>query len=365
VTNLGVIMLAHLWQSTLFALAFGCFTLFLRRNGARVRYLLWLGASAKFLIPFVLLTAVGSRIPWPSSLSHGSAPSFLSIAAQKAARITQLANIGGEAAPLNAVSTDATSHGDIILISLMVLWALGTLAVTARWFARWLSVRRALHKSIPSGLAFVVPVRSSSSQLEPAVVGVLHPVLLLPAGMDRRLAVDEMKAVLAHERCHVTWRDNLAAALHMLVEALFWFHPLIWWIGTRIIDERERACDEQVLALGHESRSYAEGILKVCEHYLQSPLASVSGIGGANLGQRIEAIMKNRGIEQLGGGRKGVLALAVSAMIAMPLVVGALTSPGGSAEAAAAEANIPSRRNVSIQLAVPIQVSVGLITHSA
>ena len=247
------------------------------------------------------------------------------------------------------------TYGDIVLGALEVLWALGALAVMARWVSRWLLVRRALHESAPTRLAFVIPVRSSTSQLEPAVVGILHPVLLLPEGMERHLAADEMAAVLAHERCHVAWRDNLAATVHMIVEALFWFHPLIWWVGTRIVDERERACDEQVLAQGHTSRSYAEGILKVCEHYLQAPLISVAGVGGANLSQRIEAIMKNRLIERLGAVRKVVLTLAASATIAIPLAIGALlTSPHARAEAAFdAEAHVSSLRNVSIQLAVP------------
>jgi bla regulator protein BlaR1 len=67
-------------------------------------------------------------------------------------------------------------------------------------------------------------------------------------------------------------RDNLAAALHMLVEAAFWFHPLVWWIGTRLVDERERASDEEVVRLGSEPQAYAEGIRRVCEFCLQSPL---------------------------------------------------------------------------------------------
>ena len=44
----------------------------------------------------------------------------------------------------------------------------------------------------------------------------------------------------------------------MMVQALFWFHPLVWWIGARLVDERERACDEAVVRLGHEPRVYAE-----------------------------------------------------------------------------------------------------------
>ena len=57
----------------------------------------------------------------------------------------------------------------------------------------------------------------------------------------------QLEAVIAHELCHVRHRDNLIAAIHMFVETVFWFHPLVWWIGKRMVEERERACDEEVL----------------------------------------------------------------------------------------------------------------------
>src|ERR1051325_5870304 len=54
----------HLWQSTLFVIIAGLLTLFLRKNHARVRYWVWLAASLKFLIPFTLLSWIGSRLAW-------------------------------------------------------------------------------------------------------------------------------------------------------------------------------------------------------------------------------------------------------------------------------------------------------------
>src|ERR1700730_775454 len=54
----------HVWQSTLFAITAGLFTLILRKNQARIRYSLWLAASMKFLIPFSLLVALGSHLGW-------------------------------------------------------------------------------------------------------------------------------------------------------------------------------------------------------------------------------------------------------------------------------------------------------------
>ena len=89
--------------------------------------------------------------------------------------------------------------------------------------------------------------------------GVLKPVLLLPEGITDRLTPAQLNAVLAHEMCHVRRRDNLTAAIHMLVEAIFWFYPLVWWIRARLVEERERACDEAVLQSGSDAEVYAEG----------------------------------------------------------------------------------------------------------
>jgi beta-lactamase regulating signal transducer with metallopeptidase domain len=108
----------------------------------------------------------------------------------------------------------------------------------------------------------------------------------------------------------------------MLVEAVFWFHPLVWWIGARLVEERERACDEDVLRSGVEPHVYAEGILKVCELYLASPLACVAGVTGGDLKKRIEAIMSDRAGRTLSTGRKIVLTVAGLAALAAPVTIG-------------------------------------------
>ncbi len=57
------------------------------------------------------------------------------------------------------------------------------------------------------------------------------------------------------------------------------------------MEERERACDEEVLRLGSQPAVYAEGILKVCKFYLESPVVCVPGVTGSNIKKRIEEIM--------------------------------------------------------------------------
>ena len=62
-------------------------------------------------------------------------------------------------------------------------------------------------------------------------------------------------------------------------------------MGARLVAERERACDEEVVRLGADRAVYADSILRVCAFSVTSPLECVSGISGADLKQRIREIM--------------------------------------------------------------------------
>src|SRR6202012_4511425 len=109
---------------------------------------------------------------------------------------------------------------------------------------------------------------------------------------------------------------------------VFWFHPLVWWIGARLVEERERACDEDVLTLGNEPRVYADAILNVCKLYAESPLVCVAGVTGSDIRARIEAIMTNRIGQTLNSAKKLLLATAGFAAIAGPIALGLLIGIG-------------------------------------
>ena len=157
---------------------------------------------------------------------------------------------------------------------------------------------------------------------------------------------------MAHELCHIRRRDNLAAALHMLVEAIFWFHPLVWWLGARLVAERERACDEEVVRRGGKPELYAESILKTCEFYLESPVACVCGISGSDLKERIARIMTRRATSGLGTGRKLLLTAAALATITVPMSLGLmhLARPIMRVCESVAEANGPASRAMRLQI---------------
>jgi len=313
------VILNHLWQSTWFALGAALLSIAFRKNRAQVRYWLWFGASLKFLIPFSLLMTIGNQIEWRAAPAMVQ-PHMLAV-------MDEIGEPFGSMAPatLMAAVPQPSSRIPVLLFS---VWICGFAACILVWSIRWRRLREAMRRAkplridIPSGIP--IPVMSCPERLEPGVFGIVWPVLLLPEGIVDRLSAAHLQMILAHESCHVRRRDNLSAAMHMVVEAMFWFHPIVWWIGTRLIDERERACDEEVLGLGGDPRAYAESILKICEFYLSSPLTCMSGITGSGLKGRIREIMGNRVARDLSPSRALLLAVAAIGALAGPVVMGAM-----------------------------------------
>ncbi|MGJ5819146.1 M56 family metallopeptidase [Paludibaculum fermentans] len=322
-------VVSHLLQSTLFAGAVALVTLGFRRNGAKVRFWLWFCASVKFCVPFSLLMMLGNEVVW--------APARGSIAVRMGAPVMRLvaSPMGLPADTVVGATTARPETRGLAAFAWLGVWGLGLAGVAWVRFRDWGRIRAALRASRPVDVAAAVEVRCAPGLLEPGVVGLVRPVLLLPQGIAEHLTPAQLRAVVAHEVCHVRRRDNLYAAIHMVVEAAFWFHPLVWWLGARLVEERERACDEEVLSLGGDPREYAEGIVSICKLYVESPLACVSGVTGANLRKRIEAIMANHRTRALTFTQKAVLTFAGLLVVAAPLVLGVMNAPLARAQTAA------------------------------
>ena len=212
-------------------------------------------------------------------------------------------------------------------VTIGVVWAFGCFAILlARWRA-WLRLRAALRASTPVDLS--IPIRSliTPGTAEPGIVGFLRPVLILPDQFIEHLTPRQLGAILTHELCHAPRRDNLFAAVHMAVEAIFWFHPLVWWVGSRLVEERELACDEEVLRMGCEPTDYLEGILKVCRFHTASPLPCVSGVTGGDVKRRLRTIIAGSIAQELSGPRRAALAIIGLAALAAPIAIGVLIAP--------------------------------------
>jgi beta-lactamase regulating signal transducer with metallopeptidase domain len=302
----------HLWQSTLCLVIAGFLTLISRKNPARVRYGLWLAASVKFLIPFSLLIGIGGHLARPRVVPRAQPGFFLAM--EQVGQPFKTAAIGspaGENSPRPAPDAGLRSRMTFLLPAILVaMWFCGFAVVFLVWYVRWRRISAAAREAVPlregrevealrrlerlGGMRKPIDLLLSPASLEPGIFGIVNPVLIWPKGFSVHLQDAHLEAILAHEVWHVRRRDNLAAAIHMVVEAIFWFHPLVWWLGSRLVEERERACDEEVLQLGSEPQVYAESILKTCEFCLESPLACMAGVTGADLKKRIVRIMTRR-----------------------------------------------------------------------
>jgi bla regulator protein BlaR1 len=333
-------LLDHLWQSTLFAAAVWLVARMLRANGARLRYWLWFAASMKFLIPLSLLVSACERLAWRTEPLV--APLVVSFV------IDQVLTPAGTAQSSTIVETVAlgaplASPAPVMSWLLLATWAAGVAFVLVSWWTQWLPFRRARAEAraidIRTGYnATGLTILGSPSMIEPGVVGIRNPVLLVPDGISDRLSSAQLRALIAHEHCHVRYRDNLTAAVHMAVEAVFWFYPVVWWIERRLIDERERACDEYVLQCGSTPHDYAAGILEVCRFATERSPVFVAGVTGSDLKRRIRSILGQQIGRPLGGLRAGALCMWCAAAALGPVVLGAVNTPAQEPAGTAAAA---------------------------
>jgi bla regulator protein BlaR1 len=323
-------VIAHLWQSTLFVAAIALVAFFLRRRAARSRHALWLLASIKFVVPFSILTAAGAAlaawmsplVSWRLSLggSQGAA------AWLERSRPFWTLEVTPEAGTWLMAVSDASSIAG-------ALWIAGTVSILAWRCRQWLATVDAARRARPllegreltalrsaAGRAGFdgIELRQVDASREPAVVGIRRVAILWPEGLGARLTDGELEAVFAHELCHVARRDNLSSVLQIAVETLFWFHPMVWWLSGRLVHERERACDEEVVHMGTDKTNYAAGILKVCGFCLRAPAAFAAGIGSSDLAQRVERILGAPSPRAAGA----VVPAIVVAMLALPLAAG-------------------------------------------
>ena len=348
-TAIGPSIANHLWQSTAFAAVCGLASLVMRRNPARVRYGLWLASSLKFLIPFSVLVGFGGLLPATRQIPIKSQVAVYLALDAASGPFKASPSVTSFTEYANSRSPGRTAR--FLPQMLFVLWALGSVLVILIWCRRWRQVSANFRKAelLKEGREVEIlrrledkvkqnnsiPIVRTRSLMEPGVFGISCPVMLWPEGLSERLTDDQIQAILAHELAHVRRRDNLAALMHMLVEAVFWFHPMVWWIESRIIEEREHACDEAAVLQVGNSDVYAESLLTACRFCLESRLTCVPGIVGGNLRKRVLRITGSRLLQHLDFKRQALLWFVGFVSLAVPLLMGAAHAPqNGTARSA-------------------------------
>ncbi len=142
-----IAMLAnHLWQSTLVALALGALTLTLRHHAARLRYSVWFIASAKFLVPFAAVVALGQQLG-VRTLSLSPPPEFVARTLEVSSMAIRIVEPVVAVVPTDrqtsktSVATPPTARRFDLSTALLFVWAMGTLGVLGTWLSRWVIPR--------------------------------------------------------------------------------------------------------------------------------------------------------------------------------------------------------------------------------
>src|SRR5207302_5147813 len=184
------------------------------------------------------------------------------------------------------------------LIGVWGVWALGALVWVARLVPGLVALRQVARRGerwrAPGAVAAlaeaarlagvtrpVTLLRSSAVQV-PATWGVRRPIVALPAAAAS-WTPERLRLVLVHELVHVRRQDVVVEGLLWLAGALYWFHPAVWLAAGRLRLERERTCDEAVLATGARASDY-------CGHLVEIMRAATRGAShGAVVGATMAA----------------------------------------------------------------------------
>ena len=314
-------MLPKIVNMTLAASFAGCVVLLLRAVLRKVPagyfYALWLMVFLRFLCPFTWESAVslipvrGDAVTYKSFVSAG-----VNVYAGVSAALPADSVIRKIPAAAGNMGVD---YGKLLVGFCAAVWIAGMLVFLAFTFRSFLRLKKQVAEAVvlyPAGKG-QARVYESPQIDSPFLLGLLRPVIYLPAGMKE----EERQHVLAHEYQHVRRRDYLIKPVCFLAVLLHWFNPLSWLFFRFMTEDMERSCDDRVLKNmnAQERAGYAQTLLRLGLRNNGMGYMLPAAFGESNTKMRISHILSFR---------KPSVWLCAAALL---LVVGAgavlLTSP--------------------------------------
>lgn len=130
----------------------------------------------------------------------------------------------------------------------------------------------------------------------PYLLGLLKPKIFIFSGIIDEFSMKEIRYIFLHELAHVKRKDILINWTIILVQAIHWFNPVIWYALNRMKLDCEIACDETVLnSISFTERiSYGQTIINLTKMFFNNRLTpGVTGmINKSELKRRIIMISK-------------------------------------------------------------------------
>jgi len=295
--------------------------LVLRRASASARHLVWtLGLVSALGMPVLSLALPRWELPIVTVAAPapvGSGPvllafqegSHISLPPEGGSHMSQGilppkggshegGSLGGEiASRIRAVSWTSLALFVWMAGAALVLGRMIVGLVAVQWVARrtpvvtdasWLDEAQALAWMLE--LRTVRFLRGGAGTM-PMAFGIFRPSVVMPMDADAWPA-HRLRVVLLHELAHVKRRDCLTHLVAQLACAAYWFNPLAWMAARRLRVERERACDDLVLAAGTRGSDYADQLLDIARVMQAGRFSAV--MAGASLAMAKRSQLEGR-----------------------------------------------------------------------
>ena len=353
----------------------------LRRRSAALRHLIWtLALGAALVLPMATVALPKWQVPL-LQVGAMDGPAILTAATDPAVGRAAPSRGRPAVSPAQPLSTppDApaalpAATGAVIDwgTALLALWAAGMVLILGRigvgllavsWMSRrtsliadapWLPLARGLARDL--GIAGRLRFLRSRNATMPVATGVFRPAVVMPADADT-WSEERLRVVLLHELAHVRRRDCLTHIVAQAACAFHWFNPLAWMAVKRARAERERACDDLVLAFGTRGPDYADQLLEMARVLRGDRFPGL--LAGATLAMahrsqlegRLIAILDPRVPRSGVSRRRALAAMLVTSCAVMPLA--AVQPWGGRTPSAPAIRPSPGVEYAALALTAP------------
>jgi beta-lactamase regulating signal transducer with metallopeptidase domain len=306
---LGWMVIHSLWQATLIAFISGVLMLILRKKTAKLRYIVaniaLLAVVVSAVVTFCLYYDFATE---PAKVTFTPTTELMGAETINTTVSTEIQNPKSETDnPLSISGFKDYFNKNIPLI--VTVWILGVAifmlkllgGISYIYYLKkrmnfpadeyWTDMLQKLADK--AGLQKGIDIVESAMVRTPMVVGHLKPLILFPMGIINRLTPEEVEAILAHELAHVMRKDFIFNILQSVVEALFYFHPAVWWLSSQIRNERESACDDIAIELINSKINYARALVAIQEmaYFPLTPSLAFAGQRKSQLMVRMQRIL--------------------------------------------------------------------------
>lgn len=308
------------------AAAVGVILLAFRVRSGSVRHAAWSAVLVVMLtMPLLMAVVPEIEVPVPST----PALDFGTIASPAVGQIERAVTPEPPVATAparRAVNEGAAVEGPppardwsrLVMAGYIVVASILLLRIVIGW---WLA-NRMVRAAAAASLENRSRVMESPLVAAPLTAGLLRPVIVLPVDW-RGWPSSKLEAVLAHENAHISRRDPLISLIAQLNRAVFWFHPLAWWLARTIAVSAEHACDERAVLAAGDARSYARVLLEFAEA-VQARGGRVAwqglGVDGTGLlGARIDRLLRGDAVARMSVLRRVTTAVACGAVLVIAI----------------------------------------------